>query len=55
VRLRKVVRRFRRSKQGISSPCPEKEESHAGLRGAIMGSLQQAKPNLIAALHMMSQ
>jgi hypothetical protein len=53
VRPRKVVRRLRCSEQGVPSPCPKKEESHASLRGAIMGSLEQAEPDLIAALYMM--
>lgn len=47
VGLRKVMRRFRRSKQRVPSSCPKEEESHAGLRGAVVSSLQQAEPNLI--------
>jgi hypothetical protein len=49
--LRKVVCRFRGCAQGIPSLCPKKKESHAGLRGAVVGSLQQAEPNLIAAFY----
>jgi hypothetical protein len=51
VRLRKVVCRFRGCEQGIPSLCPKKKEPHAGLRGAVVGSLKQAKPNLIAAFY----
>lgn len=45
----KVMRRFRRCEQRVPSSRPKKEESHAGLRGAVVSSLQQAEPNLIAA------
>lgn len=51
VRPRKVVCGFRGCKQGIPSLGPKKKESHAGLRGAVVSSLQQAEPNLIAAFH----
>jgi len=51
VHLRKVVCRFRGCEQGIPSLCPKKIESHTGLRGAVVSSLQQAEPNLIAAFY----
>jgi hypothetical protein len=40
VRLGEIVRRLRRSEQRVTSLRPEKEESHAGLWSAIVGSLQ---------------
>ena len=49
--LRKVVCRFRGCQQGIPPLCPKKKEPHAGLRGAVVGSLKQAEPNLIAAFY----
>ena len=41
------MRRFWRSKQRVPSSRPKEEESHAGLRGAVVSSLQQAEPNLV--------